>query len=204
MKNYFFIFLCVFMFIEITFGQQTDIKKRSIPLEIKYGNHSFGFICPFGKPVQAPFSPSIYVGSEFQSKRHKFVYRSYGVNWFYHPNVESAVSVLINSNYRFTTKFGLMAEVFWGGGYNHSFIQKHIYKRNSNGLYEKKKNNGAPGILFSVGYNIGYDFSLKTDLELIVFIGQNMTIQVPHYLSTALPHNYMQVGVKFKIERNEE
>ena len=176
---------------------QSDVKNiKEIPIELKIGNHAFDFPFPFGKIVQKPCSPNIYLGMEFKVKKKMRLYHQVGINFFHHKETESAISLLYNIKHRFNTKFGLFGELIVGGGYNHLFINKPIYQLNSNEDYNRKTNFGKPGFNISSGWNIGYTIK---NTNLSFFIGQSWLITMPHYINPIIPNSFTQLGVKFPL-----
>jgi hypothetical protein len=173
--------------------------------------------------VSSLIYPGISTGLEFQVKhatisvlKNQILIRSFltekyisgNINWYHHPDFQDNIYLTAEWVMRRTRYTGFISEFSAGPGFSRTFLGGATYKVDENGNVYVIKLAGYFYALVTVGGSFGYDFSMKKQFPVSVFVKMNIISMFP-YNSTIYIRPVMEFGIRYspgksKSEKNHE
>jgi hypothetical protein len=173
--------------------------EQKFPVSASLINHTWAF--PFQQVFRIkPFYPGGVAGTEYVYKENKRsrLFQTLNLGFFLNKTTGSAVFLASDFGYRYTTKFGVFADVSLGLGYLHAFYPRKIYRQNEQNEYVKVHDIGKPVVMVSTSFSLGYDCSKKTSLPLSPFIKYQWFAQYPYFeLIPIRPNGILHLGLRY-------
>ena len=199
--------LCLFILPLIMMGQNPEKKTKSIPIQIAIGNHNVGF------PYENIFyggNPSLALGTEFRLNKkikHRF-YAAPNLTFTNNEIIGHSISLYSDLGYRYTHKSGVFSDFALSLGFMSQAYPRKVYEFNETSrTYEESSSSriGASQVGFGMGF--GYDFSLKKNLPIAIFIRNDFFIQSPYFaleMFPIMPQSITKIGIKFNLRKNDK
>lgn len=173
-------------------------RKQDFPISFSFTNHSWAF--PLSKVFRLnPFHPGVSIGTEFYYlKRQKSqLFQTVEIGGFMNKNSGSAWYVNSDLVLRFTNNWGLMLESGLGIGYFNSYYRSAAYTQDTDGSYVQAKNKTVPSSSINILFAIGYDFSIKMEKELTVFMKYQWVASTSYWSIIGIrPNGLLHVGAR--------
>lgn len=183
-------------------------QQRNIPLSVSVFNN--GTSLP-GSGAMGVFSKTIHPGFDigtyhtYRSAAKYDLIQTFKAGYYYHRFNQHAIRLYSEFGYRYKTRTGLYAEGLTGAGYLHSFADVEQFKL-EDGRYVKKANWGRPQIIGSASLDLGYDFQVKQQLPLKLFLQYQFWIQTPfvNKYVPLLPNTALHLGVVYTFKKGQD
>lgn len=157
---------------------------------------------PSGRVLGKPFHPGTEVGYDYflaNKTKHQFLL-SVKIGYYFHKDLHHGLTLkpaitynyLLQNNIYFGTELNL--------GYLHTFVDKPIFKQNSNGEYQRVKNFGKSKFLPSIGLASGYRFQKEDKNHLDLFLKYEFSIETPFSKGIGIPifpHSFFHLGTRW-------
>lgn len=201
MKQIYTSFITVLFLVGMAFPQTvTPLKKKQFPLEVSFINHAVTM--PFDGIVLNPLHPGFSLGTEFVYSEGRVgrIFQSLHLGYYHNKYNARAFFLETEAGYRFTTGFGLFADLSLGLGYLHSFHPREIFEMNSRGEYEHVRDGGKGALIVMTSLGAGYDLSRKFGWPVSLFFRFQPYIQTPCNLETSiLPQSWVHFGIRIQL-----
>jgi len=157
---------------------------------------------PTSRAFKSPFHPGIEMGYEYflgNKKKHQFSL-SFKIGYHFHKDLRHGITVKPAINYYYVTNINFYLGTELNLGYLHSFINKPIFKQNTNGEYQRIKNFGKSKFMPSLAFSSGYQFHRQDKNHLDFFIKYEFGIETPFAKGIGIPvfpHSLIHLGTRW-------
>jgi hypothetical protein len=183
------------------------MERTGLPLTISVFNNSVslparGNMLLFG----APLHPGVRLGTELYWKtrlKHQW-FQTLDISAYWIQELHYGLGLSSDFGYRHLTPYNMFYQVSFGLGYLHTFNDGPIFVLNSEGEYEKKTDWGRPHLAPQFGAGIGYDFKLRNEQKLGVFLQYQFQLEYPFTIPgeiPLLPHSCIFLGTRFHFPK---
>ena len=149
--------------------------------------------------------PGAAIGMEFyayERPRYKLIVAP-KVGTYLHPHSHGAAFLDAEFGHRVTARFGLLADLFTGVGYLHTWPWGDVYGRTADGGVAEQFNAGHPHVKFGGGLGLGWDLGKNGVAPISVFARLEMFGEFPFNTGVAA-HGALMSGVIWRFARGKE
>jgi len=162
-------------------------------------------IAVMGEAVAFPFSrfgnlhPGIQIGASFRQIEKQKSVRNYNafIGFYHHQDLENAFYLRAEYAHTFVVlkKIGIITPI--GLGYLHTFYPGQVYSQNEDGTFSQVTQLGRPHAIATTGLGLSYRGFTKFE----PYLQHDIMIQFPFSkVQPFLPHSFLKLGVKLKIQ----
>ncbi len=174
-----------------TNAQELPLKKKKI------------FVGYFGETLA---HPGINLGIEhypYQTDQYQMIL-SANIGGYIHKRNNTSIFLRGQWGQRITFENGVLVDSFLGLGYLHHLSHGGaVYEVLPNGAIVENTANGNSMIMPSVAVGTGYDFSKKTNLDMIIYVRPELFWKAP-FNGYYLTHIAINCGLIFNIPGHEK
>ena len=172
-------------------------KKQDFPLSVSLSNHSWAF--PFNNVFRVnPIYPGMAIGTEYyyRNREKNKLFQTAELGGFINNSSGSALYFNSNFGYRYTSKFGLMADASFGLGLYKTYHSRTTYMQQTNGEYHKVKDKGSSSLSANISFGLGYDLSKVSSKKLMPFIRYQWIAGTEYWSLIGMrPNGILQIGI---------
>lgn len=139
----------------------------------------------------------------FQSEKYQMILAS-NIGGYFHIRNNTSLFIREQWGQRISFGCGVFIDEFIGIGYLHQFTHGgDNFRVLPNGAVVKTPDSGSPMIMPSVAIGTGYDFSRKTNWNIIFFLRPELFWKAP-FNGYYLTHLVINAGIIFKTVKKDE
>jgi hypothetical protein len=205
-KKFHYIFLLIFLFPFTLNARINDSTQSRLSYDIAILNEKFTI--PFLKYYGSKFllNPGIRIGTEYRYHNGKYRsnFQSLNLLSYYHNNLHTAL--ILNTEYgeRYKSRPGLYADWMIGIGYFQTIYDKHLYVLGSDGEFHETSRWGFPRAVVSVNLGCGYDFGVKTNSPLCIYLKYTFFSEMPFRIGDPFgAHTCIQAGFRISPHKGK-
>lgn len=168
-------------------AQEKDVLSSENGISISY----------FGAPTKNYGVQALYEIYPIQTNKYKSIVSS-SLLFINNPQTFTSYGISVNWGVRRTFKFGLFLNYSFKTGYLGRFYQSDIFLKKNDGEIANFKHRLFNTFLFGNSFGLGYDFSLKSKLDIQLFVNPIIYYRFPNHNNILIKNNLaIEAGITF-------